>query len=139
MDDVSTQYSVPEHLNLTPGGLRALENVVARYRRGLVAELERQAVDKGGEPELTADNVTEACAAYSQRDRVERAEIIRKTNWSVLSVVLLMISTTGLGIMPPFLNSLWQYGLFYGFLAVGAGWLSLMWISHRRGRNQGRR
>lgn len=64
---------------------------MARYPREVIAALEKQAFDRGGEPELTADNVSEVCAA------VGHSPSTQKTDWAVLSTIFVTIANHRFG------------------------------------------
>lgn len=138
-------YPMPSHL--TAGGLHAFRAEVARYAVALGAELERRAVEpisRGGEPEHTAEAVAQARTEYERRLRTNGDDPVpakhdrpgERSDKSVLSAILLTVATVGVGVMPNFLHSPWQYGLFVLLIVVGVVGLGATWAGRRSSRGR---
>lgn len=151
-------YAVPPHL--TPAARRDFDRAVQNYADGLAVQVERTGLNSrkpGQEPEYNTDTVDKAIrihhvtigldtdetpssvvpGAHSGPDLSEEDGTGR--DWGPPSIILSTIATVGIGVMPNFLHSFWQWGLFSFFILVGCTGLLATWKAHRSARKGRRR
>jgi hypothetical protein len=133
---------------LTAGGRQEWANATTRYKRELITELDRRArpkLDRGGRPELTAEDVAAAMTAVEQRLHLTAtAPAQRPPRASIWAAITLTVASIGIGVMPNFLDGEpWRSVLFALFIVVGIISLVLTWVAgtaeHRRAARDRRR
>ncbi|WP_214402644.1 hypothetical protein [Pseudonocardia lacus] len=138
MQQNTDPYRIPDD-HLTAQGRVALDQVVGGWTRALHAELDRQAApnDRRGDPEYRYTR-TDVLAA---RDSVERnlrpdttAERVAASQPVLLAPILVTVGSVGVGVMPHFLHSSWQWALFVVLLLIGLFGLALTWVGGTRAK-----
>jgi hypothetical protein len=126
---------------LTDGGRQEWANATTRYKRALITELAHRAgpvLDRGGRPELTAEDVAAAMLAVEQRlHATATVPVHHPPRASIWAAITLTIASIGIGVMPNFLDGdPWRVVLFALFIVVGVISLVLTWVAgtaeHRR-------
>jgi hypothetical protein len=125
---------------LTEGGRKEWTNATARIKRALIVELDRRAapaLDRGGRPELTSEDIMAAVAALEQKMHAA-AEPVRPPRAGLWAAITLTIASIGISVMPGFLGETWSYVVFAAFIVTGVVGLVLTWVAGTVGPRHGR-